>query len=275
VELENLGFNVYRSDSFDGSRTRINTDLVSGLGSSAGQSYELVDNAADMAFTLYYWLEDVSWSFERKVHGPAVVNGSDIQPSDSARLGTFSVSGPMMLHRVSYETLDAAGIPVQSAEPASLQVFVNGGQVAAFVSAPHAVMKPGDFILFYAPASTNEVACEIRIGKPEESLRMEEVYAAPVDDAGDVWCGAANAEGWLTFNTMPLYVRYLLVGFASEDVYAMDITDPARPKLLFGFAWVAAGQETGLYMSYFPENPAECLAISRSKVHEVEVIVKP
>ncbi|OQW94881.1 MAG: hypothetical protein BWK77_08380, partial [Verrucomicrobia bacterium A1] len=92
TEVDNLGFNVYRSDSADGPKTRLNQDLIPGLGTASGQDYELTDVSAAADSTYYYWLEDVSLRGQTELHGPAVVAGADQAPSDGAVLSSFQVS---------------------------------------------------------------------------------------------------------------------------------------------------------------------------------------
>lgn len=71
VELNNLGFNVYRSTSVDGVRAKVNAELIPGLGTSEGTHYELSDSVQDSTLTYYYWLEDVAWNFATELHGPS------------------------------------------------------------------------------------------------------------------------------------------------------------------------------------------------------------
>jgi hypothetical protein len=63
-ESQNLGFNVYRSTSPDGPFTKLNPQVIPGLGTSGtGQEYRWVDDSVDAsADTYYYYLKDVSLS---------------------------------------------------------------------------------------------------------------------------------------------------------------------------------------------------------------------
>ena len=51
VELENLGFNVYRSVASDGERIKINGLMIPGMGNSQGRLYELRDTVPDRRST--------------------------------------------------------------------------------------------------------------------------------------------------------------------------------------------------------------------------------
>ena len=59
-EIDNAGFNIYRSESEDGEYTKINESLIPAEGSSTqGASYEYVDNGLQNRKTYYYKLEDI------------------------------------------------------------------------------------------------------------------------------------------------------------------------------------------------------------------------
>jgi hypothetical protein len=179
----------------------------------------------------------------------------------------------MGLYRISYETLKASGIGIDGIDPATLKVLVGGEEVALFVTAWRGPMKAGDFVLFYAPESAGEKGCEIRTG--ENALRMEEVYAAPADGEGAVWYGTADDTGKLSFQTSEDIARYLLMGFADDVVYVLDVTDAEAPKLLYGYAWLTQGAETGVYLSYFAAETASLVGISDPAVAEVEKVLLP
>lgn len=71
-EFNHLGFNVYRDsrDDFDRSRAiKLNQDLIQGK-----SPYKFYDKSADRISTYYYWLEDVSLSGVRTLHGPISAN---------------------------------------------------------------------------------------------------------------------------------------------------------------------------------------------------------
>ncbi len=71
-EWQNLGFNVYRSDTPDGQFTKLNQQLIPGLGTLAsGREYHWVDDAVSAEETsLYYYIEDVGldgWTHQSNV----------------------------------------------------------------------------------------------------------------------------------------------------------------------------------------------------------------
>lgn len=72
-ESDNLGFNLYRANTLNGERTKINATLIPSLvpGGAEGASYEYVDSTATRRITYYYWLEAIDLSFSSSLYGPA------------------------------------------------------------------------------------------------------------------------------------------------------------------------------------------------------------
>ncbi len=70
-EVDNLGFNVYRSTTEDGNYIRINETLIESKGTpTTTTEYEFVDNKVRNGITYYYKLEDVSLNGEKNITGP-------------------------------------------------------------------------------------------------------------------------------------------------------------------------------------------------------------
>ena len=70
-EIDNAGFNLYRSTSSNGKYVKINSSLIPGLGSSAiGKEYEYVDSSVTNGAVYYYKLEDVEFDGASTMHGP-------------------------------------------------------------------------------------------------------------------------------------------------------------------------------------------------------------
>jgi uncharacterized repeat protein (TIGR01451 family) len=271
VELDNLGFNVYRSATSDGVRVKLNGNLIPGMGNSQGQLYELRDTVPDSTVTWYYWLEDVSFKFETELHGPAVLRAAGLD--NLGMLGNFNVA-TCGLSRISYAVMRAAGLPVHTLDPAQLKVQVAGRDVAVYVSASGPGLVEGDFVLFYAPvAGTNQ---EYTVGLGTNAMRMGLVYARPSRAPGDVWAGVANEGKSLDFLASTNFVRYLLADFLSTPVWIMDVTDPNQSKLLYGFSTLQAGTNglSGVYLSYPGVPSAACTAVGDEAVYEVPVIRK-
>lgn len=72
-ETNNLGFNLYRAESPDGEKVKLNEDLIPTNvppGSPIGSTYEYHDTTALAGRTYYYWLEDVDLAGVATLHGP-------------------------------------------------------------------------------------------------------------------------------------------------------------------------------------------------------------
>jgi hypothetical protein len=72
-EIDNAGFNLYRSTSRNGRYEKINTSLIPGLGSSSiGRSYSYADSSVTNGIVYYYKLEDIDFKGKGTLHGPVV-----------------------------------------------------------------------------------------------------------------------------------------------------------------------------------------------------------
>jgi hypothetical protein len=73
TEVNNLGFNIYRSDSQGGPWTKLNANLIPSQvppGSPVGASYEYTDSKVVAGTTYFYLLEDVDSNGTATQHGP-------------------------------------------------------------------------------------------------------------------------------------------------------------------------------------------------------------
>jgi hypothetical protein len=62
-ELNNLGFDVYRSESLDGTFVKVNQTRIQGAGTDANpHSYKFIDESVEVGKTYYYYIEDISYS---------------------------------------------------------------------------------------------------------------------------------------------------------------------------------------------------------------------
>jgi hypothetical protein len=62
-ELNNLGFDVYRSESLDGTFTKVNQTRIAGAGTDGTpHSYLFTDENVEVGKTYYYYIEDISYS---------------------------------------------------------------------------------------------------------------------------------------------------------------------------------------------------------------------
>jgi hypothetical protein len=71
AEIDNAGFNLYRSESESGAYSKINGSLIPARGTPArGASYSFIDTDAKNRRTYYYKLEDIDLSGKSTMHGP-------------------------------------------------------------------------------------------------------------------------------------------------------------------------------------------------------------
>jgi len=81
-EIDNLGFNIYRSESPDGEYTRVNTKMIEAKGSAfAGASYSFSDKDVIPKMTYYYKLEDISTEGTSTFHGPVMAKVTAATPT--------------------------------------------------------------------------------------------------------------------------------------------------------------------------------------------------
>jgi hypothetical protein len=65
-EINNLGFDVYRGESLDGTFTKVNQTHIPGAGTDGTpHSYRFSDESVEVGTTYYYYLEDISYNGER------------------------------------------------------------------------------------------------------------------------------------------------------------------------------------------------------------------
>jgi len=82
-EIDNLGFNLFRSDSDSGPWIQINGALIPGAGrSSEPIDYIFFDNRVENDRIYCYQLEDLSATGLRQVHGPVAVDAGTFIPAD-------------------------------------------------------------------------------------------------------------------------------------------------------------------------------------------------
>lgn len=92
-EVNNMGFNVYRAPSLNGKKTKLNAALLPSLvypGGPLGASYSFNDPISKKA-TYFYWVEDVSFSGYKTLHGPvkaALVKGPGANAGDALAAAT-------------------------------------------------------------------------------------------------------------------------------------------------------------------------------------------
>lgn len=256
IERENLGFNVYRCATADGTPIRVNASLILGQGSSFGGTYEYVD-AGDSGTTWYYWIEDIDWNMLTTRHGPAVVDGAVV-------LAEVHIDDDMSgICRVTGKALAAAGVEVPAER---LSIAVDGREVAALATIEHGPLAEEDEVLFHLPAG----ATSIRIRSLSDPLRMERAAAPPVFADSEIWMGSASDEGVATMPIESNLTRHMVIGFRDSPVYLFDVSEPHRPRVLTEFAVLEVDDELGIYFSYPASEAGSCLAVDAEGILDIE-----
>jgi hypothetical protein len=71
AERDNIGFNIYRSETKDGKYVKINSEIIPAQGSAfQGAKYTYIDKTAKNRKTYYYKLDDMDIFGTSTVHGP-------------------------------------------------------------------------------------------------------------------------------------------------------------------------------------------------------------
>jgi hypothetical protein len=72
IELNNVGFNIYRSGFVDGTLKKVNKELIPAkeVGSLSGAQYQYLNTPLKPWKTYYYWLESVDLNGETSLTGP-------------------------------------------------------------------------------------------------------------------------------------------------------------------------------------------------------------
>jgi len=82
-EVDNFGFDVYRSDSEDGSFERVTERPIAGAGTSdLPQQYEWVDTRIDPRRAYYYYVESISMDGSRERFTPVIRAKPKLDPEE-------------------------------------------------------------------------------------------------------------------------------------------------------------------------------------------------
>ena len=85
-EIDNVGFNLYRSESKNGGLTLLNDDIIIAEGSpTEGMAYEFIDENVQNRTTYYYMLEDIDIYGISTLHGPVSATPRMIQGMQKLR----------------------------------------------------------------------------------------------------------------------------------------------------------------------------------------------
>jgi serine protease len=88
TEIDNLGFNLYRTEIIDGTRIQVNSEMIFSVnpGSPYGYTYEYIDSGVASGITYNYWLEDVDIYGKSTLHGPVQAKLLEVSPSSLLKI---------------------------------------------------------------------------------------------------------------------------------------------------------------------------------------------
>jgi hypothetical protein len=238
VEINNLGFNLYRSESPDGEKIQINSGLVPALGSSLGGVYSLSDNSALPDATYYYWLEDVDWNLGPTLHGPVVLAAGQI--SSELELSGIAEDGIL---RIGYDELSEGGM---AGEASRIAVYIDGQPVDAYVTVSEGPLGADDFVLAYVPNDLAVVDVRLKSDAP----RMRETGVS-FQRGPTAWrFGSATVGGAARIPLAAWRTRVIGLGFEDRNIVVLNVSDASRPRLLTGYAVIRLGDEFAIYLEH-------------------------
>jgi hypothetical protein len=107
-ETDNLGFNLYRSDSPHGERNRLNGEMIpSQVPGGGGALYQWADDNVSTPATYYYWLETVDLTGATQLHGPVSAEFPAIPTA--VTVSTFEVTDTAPYALFAFTALALAG----------------------------------------------------------------------------------------------------------------------------------------------------------------------
>ncbi|HXK09782.1 MAG TPA: hypothetical protein VMT70_09075, partial [Vicinamibacteria bacterium] len=221
-ELDNLGFNLYRSSSSSGPWTRLNASLIPGLGSSPlGAAYSWRDSGLVNGQRYSYRLEDVDTRSVSTFHGPISAVPQAVAPGDGGGpSGGSGGSGPSPSSSSCPSwVLAASGFsPGESETPPSCQSYGDPsltslrvvsqslqGAVLELETSGFVAMREGSgsvraFIPgFDLPTEASSAALPMRRAVVDavvgRGVRLESVEALSLEHFPGLWPGAVGKAG--------------------------------------------------------------------------------
>ncbi len=129
-EINNLGFNVLRSESVEGKFVKLNAELIPGAGNSSdSHTYSFADPNVLPERTYYYKLEDIDINGTRTAHGPisVFVAKSNPAPNEFGLLQNYpNPFNPATTIRFKLKEADMVTLSVYDAKGQLVRQLVNG-----------------------------------------------------------------------------------------------------------------------------------------------------
>jgi len=197
-ETDNLGFNLYRSDSPDGVRVRINESLILAANELHGATYTFIDEEVEDG-TWFYWLEDIELNLKSTLNGPTMV-----------------FVGPKTDNP--FFAVESEGIYlVMVPNPGGTDVVANQKVIPSTIAG-------GGLVFYLAGPSFVELRPSI------SPSRMDVVDATPVDGAEVAIIVSEQREASITLAVD----SNILVHDVGDKAIALDLEDFEQPVVLQG-----------------------------------------
>jgi hypothetical protein len=97
TELDNAGFNLYRSTAADGEYIKLNAALIPprNPGGNVGATYAWTDKEVEPGATYFYKLEDLDINGTSTFHGPVGVTADAVEPTSVEVAALDATSRPL------------------------------------------------------------------------------------------------------------------------------------------------------------------------------------
>ncbi len=223
-EIDNLGYNLYRADTMDGVRTRINNTLIPtnvAPGSMEGAVYTYTDTGADLisgfepGHTYYYWLESVD------IHGTTSLDGSCKVTTDGSLpvAPSPTSSSPVV---VSSPTLKppVAATSVPPTRTATSPVIVANSYIVVNTLAPTSLPAPTDIPMLTATAAPTRVGFTLTSTIPAAAEPTDQAAApASIQPAAESPSEELTQAGLFQIKNWWTLLVWLVAGIAAGGVY--------------------------------------------------------
>ncbi len=169
-EMNNIGFNIFRSDAPRDGYEKINGGLIPGAGTSAAQnSYSFVDDRLEQGRTYFYLLEDIDINGHITRHGPLTVAVETVQLPE-----TFYVEQNYP-NPFNPRTVIEYGLP----EASQVRVLVYNLRGELVRTLVNGLQQPGHLILTWdgtsdggAVVPTGIYVCRVQAGSEYKAIKM-------------------------------------------------------------------------------------------------------
>ncbi len=132
LEIDHLGFNVYRKSSLNNELVQINSSLIRSMGIGHEGVYQFSDWNVENSISYYYYIEDVAVNGDTRLHGPVMARPDDglgmPQTTNDEMAMDFASNHIPEISIVQHQNL-GGGISIISKTMNSIRLQINPGQL--------------------------------------------------------------------------------------------------------------------------------------------------